>query len=324
MEKGNFKLLVLTMISFLAMFFTKFNSLIILPWLVLVILMKKNQKTFLIHYILTLGVLVAGVVLTTYFFTNTWETIFYHVNTSLNFGDLILRFIKNTKVMLTWYSQFLTPFSFILLVIGVYFAYRRNYLRIIILVPFVILVYAMVLQNLFPRYLLLTLPFIALIISLSSLSKVGMKALVILIIAFVVNDYLILTKPDMAKIAAQTRFEYWQDWGSGVGTNKLINYLGQNSNFENAIVFIPTDLEGLFVITKQQYQPNAKIDFEFVNNREDFINKLSNSEKKNTYIVSTPFHENLTQTIKQIKSSKLIYTTHGTARNSVLLYAIPE
>ncbi len=311
--------LIVSLFAYIAMFITKFNALISIPIVMGFNYWNRTVYKIRLNYYLSLAVMVAISLAFSVRYTHIWETVFYHVDTQQNFWQLIVRSIANLRIILSWYRQFFTPFFIPLLFLGTWHLYKKKQMIIVWILLFIIGFYAVVSINLFPRYLLLTIPFVALIVGYSAHSSFGRIMLGVLSIIYLLNGYQVITDPNKALLAHETRYEYFEDWGSGSGTKQAIDYFSTTTLKKETLIAVPTDLEGLFRIIKMHYAPTLPAQFAFFRKTTELQEILETKRDQQIFVIATPYHEWITIVLHSF-SFPMIYATNETRRNSILIY----
>ena len=320
LQRDRLFFLIASLFSFVCMFFTKINSLVIIPVVVWISVRDRELFQLRLRYFLSLAMVSALSLFVTIRYTNIWDTVFYHVGVPLNIFQLVSRFIQNMRIMASWYRQFLTPLIFILVGIGAWHMMKKKHGALVFILPFFLSFYALVSINLFPRYLLFTLPFLALLVGFSVYTRIARFLFIAMMVAFISSDYYVLMNSNKALLAYETRYEYFFDWGSGIGTQKALMYLS-SLNEEKIVLLVPTDLLGLFEILKMEHTPKTPIQFEFFSDTTVLENLLRKKREEKIYIVSTPYHEWITKILTDFPAI-ILHTTDGFDRNSIILYEL--
>lgn len=319
LKDSNFAALIISLFSYVAMFTTKFNALINIPIVIGLNYWNRAVYRLRIRYYVLLVMVVFVSLMLSVRYTHIWETVFYHVDTPLSLRLLVGRIITNLRIMLSWYRQFFTPLVLPFLLLGTWHLYRKKQTIIVWIFLSIIGFYAVVSINLFPRYLLLTVPFIALIVGYSAYSSFGRMLLGVLIVIFIFNGYRVIMEPSKALLAQETRYEYFEDWGSGIGTKQAIEYFVSTLTNQVFIV-VPTDLEGLFRIITMHYAPQLHAQLIFFRDATELRTMLETKRELPIFIIATPYHEWITTVLRDF-SAPMIYATNKTQRNSILIYA---
>jgi len=157
-----------------------------------------------------------------------------------------LEFFPDTlKVILNWQINYLSWPAIILFIASLIMALktklRKSYpLFILIFAP--IIVQASIGKIIYPRYLLPTIPFVIIILSLSieKLKKIFSLTLIILIAFFWLKfDYFLLTDPPKTPLDYWEKNQYFYEWSSGYGIKEITAYLNQIP--ENQSVLVATE-----------------------------------------------------------------------------------
>lgn len=320
-KKGKVIYLLLALVSFVFMFFTKFNSLLVLPVIFSFPLLQPQRYRFRrSYYVLVLAALSIVVWMTAYF-TKTWETVFYHINDSRNLFSVLSKIAQNIRLITSWYAQVLTPLALVLIFFGFISAFAKKLYSLAFTLPFLVLFYAVVSQNLFPRYFLFTLPFIAILIGFAVRSRWGMLGFLVLMLTFIWGDFQIIFNPYKAPLAHETRYQFFTDWSSGIGAKKAVEYFSKQSKYKPFKVLVPIDLQGLFSMTKLAYVPESVFTYLFFPDKNTMIQLLENYSDSNIFIVSTPSHNWVLEAIMEIDYIQKLYKTNGNERNSIFIYS---
>lgn len=324
LKHGSTWRLGMALFGYILAFLTKFNAVIILP-LVLVVSRIATHRAYRRIFATGLVLTTILLVVASYLYTNVWETVFYHMDTNnLSLESNLIRMFKNLKAIIVWYSEFLTPATLFILVWGIVNAVRRKHYYAFTSLIFLILFYSVVSGNLFPRYLLITLPLISLLVGYVAYSRLGFATIMVLLIIFSIRDMRIVMTPNSAPIARHTKYEFFEDWGSGIGTEKLFKYFKTRPGQMPHALLAPTDLEGLFSIEKEMQVPKTSVILVFYRDTSDIENYLLTSGNKKIYLATTPFHERFVDYVNKISNTTKILETNGMERNSILLYDVTQ
>jgi len=164
-----------------------------------------------------------------------------HANKSILPVFSLPLFLSNSEDLISWNYYYYTPFAFWSILIG-FLVILKNYFRIglflfvFAVVP--ILITALIARELFPRYVLFTLPYF--LITLSYLlyfvyekSKVFFIMLTfLLIIPMFTFDSKLLTNPPLAPLPSVEKFQYISGLPSGYGLPEVFNFLTSKAKFE--------------------------------------------------------------------------------------------
>ena len=317
LKSGKWRYFIGTILALILMFMTKFNSLLILPYTFYLMYGQDFNTAYKKKYLFSVFIITGILIFYTAATTKIWETVFYHVDSSLALEDLFTRTERNIKLIMSWLAQFLS-----LPILGLFFwgfleGIKRQKTNIVLISPFFFLIYAVTSLTLFARYLLFILPFFFLTISFVESRRIGKLLLYGLLIYFIWNDSLILISPEKAALAKEVKFEFFQDWGSGIGTQILFKQLLNFSGISSKLI-IPIDLLGLVSISNIAYAPNYKIETITVSNSTELEQLLKNKEQY--LIITTIQHEWMNKPLSLYKNTKLLFTTNSRQRNAVLLY----
>lgn len=321
LKGGSRKKLIFLSVSFIFMVLTKFNAFLMIPPVFIFLVLWLKRFRYAKTYLLTILFISMIIVFLTFFLTQIWETVFYHTSKSFSLSDIFLRPLFTMKLMLSWYRQFLTPWGLLLILVGIHYGFRLRLSAIVFTLLWFLLFYAVVSETIFPRYLLMTLPFMALLVGLNAPKKFLLAISLILLVFYFTNDVKILANPKEASLATEVHYEYFDDWSSGAGMKMLIYYLEQTPK-ERSVILIPSDYEGLWYITKRSYAPLLTISEEIFS-KEDIDVNLNKHAKEKILIIATPYHDWIEKNLES-RRKNLIFASNGFQRNSILLYEVSQ
>jgi len=276
------------------LFAAKQSALIALPfpWL----LEGKLKKNTLIT--MGLGVFFAVLLKLT---TPLWDTAQMHVSVVVD----ISRIKQNLWLMENWIIQYLEWPGMLVVVLGGVMAVHKRRFGVISILVLIGGVYGFTGFRLFPRYLLVMMPFMAMLVGEVAKYKWGKISIALVLLIFIHKDWMILTAPKGAAIAKEDHYQFWEDWSSGLGTKAAVDYL-RGENYSGSL-WVPQDLKGMWIITQLSYAPGRRWDEHFYT--------LAEEIGKSGWIINTSHH--------QIKRGELVFVSNGEARNSVRIEKIP-
>ena len=234
-----------------------------------------------------------GLALTT---TQLWDTAAMHTTTVLS----LPRLKTNLWLIGSWLIQYWTWWVTPVIILG----WRWKW---ILTVAYFILTFVLFGWTLFPRYLLIVVPFVALLAGHASRNALGKALLIILLVIFVKRDLTILFQPDKAHLAKETRYQFFEDWGSGLGTKAALEWLKNQKFAPQTVLLIPQDIQGLWVMSQLSFTPDLNLDTYFYTN-DQLINQSG-------LLVATSHQSIPTGTVR-------LMTTNADNRNSVTIYQL--
>jgi hypothetical protein len=172
-------------------------------------------------------------------------------------------------------------------------------------VAYFILTFTLFGWTLFPRYLLIIVPFVSLSIVPKNMLSKGL--LILLLAIFVRRDITILLVPDKAVIAKETRYQFFEDWGSGSGTKIALEWLQAQKFSPQTILLVPQDIQGLWVMSQKSFTPDLNLDTYFYTN-DQLISQSA-------LLVATSHQLIPAGTVR-------LMTTNADNRNSVTIYQL--
>ena len=176
--------------------------------------------------------------------------------------------------------------------------------------------------TLFPRYLLIVVPFAALVAGQAARSLGGKVLLVILLVIFIKRDIIILLQPDKAQLARETQYQFWEDWGSGRGTKAALEWLKKQELQPETVLLVPQDILGLWLMSQLSFAPEFNTATKFYTNGHNLIDQIEANRNKPILLVATAHHSQLVNQVKQIYSWQRLLATNGDNRNSVTIEAL--
>lgn len=191
-------------------FLTKLTTLLVVPGLVGLALVRKR--------VVQASVLILAVLIFKWWaikFTNLWDIFGYHAYADWSLITLSARVLKNLRLTISWYQQYLTGGFWVLAILGIWQSLRQQQGQWLMLLVSILAGYILLADSYFPRLLLVTLPLWAIILSYSAKMKVGWLTFGILLLVWIKNDLNIVWQPRLAKIAKEDYWQFYQDWTSG-------------------------------------------------------------------------------------------------------------
>jgi len=283
--------------SFLLAFLSKLNALLIVPGF---ILFKGGIVSFLIA-----GVLV----LLSSKFTNLWETVGYHTSETFSLVQILKRLINNLYLMRSWYLQYLTPLFYVSLFLGMWNLYKDKLYKWILWPGIILLGYGIVIDGFFPRYLLLTLPLLTIIVAYSAKNFLGKAVLLLMLLVFVQRDVDIVFYPEKAMLAREDKFQFFEDWSSGVGVPETIYYI--QKRYEKATVFLPEDLYFRFYLYSLD-----------MNMMQAYQSGYENENLTDNLYIGTSYHSKQKRELDDKYSLERVFSSNENWANSMILYEI--
>lgn len=240
---------VFLMLSFL----TKLTTLLVVPGLVGLALVRKR--------VVQASVLILAVLIFKWWaikFTNLWDIFGYHAYADWSLITLSARVLKNLRLTISWYQQYLTGGFWVLAVLGIWQSLKyREWTWLIILTP-ILIGYILVADSYFPRLLLVTLPMWAGVVSYATKTKAGWLILGLMLVVWVKNDLNIVWRPDSAQIAKEDYWQFYQDWTSGQKIKQAV--LEWSDQPELKQVRVPKDTAAMWQLYKLRFAPERQIE----------------------------------------------------------------
>ncbi len=291
----------LGLVAVVLMFLAKQSAILILP---VPFLLRPNRLK--VHWwLMGFGVLVGGLFKLT---TPLWDTAAMHASLNVDFD----RIRQNMWLMGSWMKQYIEVPGLVLIAIGGLVTVMNK--RFGLLIPLLLfgVVYAVAGYTLFPRYLLVLLPFMAWLVAEVTRFTWGKIITIGVMMLFLHKDYLILVEPERAPISLEDHYQFFEDWGSGGGTRKAVEYL-KNLKFSGNL-FVPQDIKGLWVVTQLSYTPTADWRVEFYAPPVEIT--------RPGLLISTIHHQSILNPLRSKLQTKSLFSSNGDARNSVKIEEI--
>lgn len=302
---------------------TKLNALIILPGLLFVLSeSQKNKKELAIAWRLAylLLFLSLGLVLVTSQFTPLWETVGYHSGKVFKLTNLLNRVSRNLHLVQAWYQQYLTPLFWLSLLLGSWQLWKSKRLTWVILPASILAIYSLTVVGFFPRYLLITLPFLAIVVGLAVKNRVGQLVVLLLILSFLPRVVTIVFNPPQALIAKEDHLQFYEDWTSGSGIKATLTFLAAQTEIKTLI--LPTDLEYTFSLQQQRYP--FGLNLQAVKGRDEVKTLIPTVDQETTLLLATSHHAWLLKAASEQYNLEEVFASHQDQSRSVLLFAIRQ
>ncbi len=309
--------------ALLLVLLTKQSAILVLP-MPFILTWSKDIKHAWIK--LALFTLVFGLtsVLLLKFFTPIWQTAAIHMATNLEITNLWLRLKTNLWLIINWLIAYFTWLIIPLSILGGWELIRQRKIGWLLAPIMIITAFSLFGWTLFPRYLLIIVPFLAVIIGWALYRKLGIVLGIILLIVFLSRDTDILFRPIVAKIAQEDHFQFFTDWTSGAGIKLALKYLTTEYANQPISLLLPQDLTGTWVISKLSFIPRQIWEEQFYASQEQVmkLTKEALGKKIPVILVTTTHHQSLTEMFREFYKTQLIFTSNGLESNSVILERI--
>lgn len=199
--------------------------------------------------------------------------------------------INNLRADLSWFKSFLTYPVFILSIVAfgyLFFKQKRQFLILIAWLLLPIFIQSTVAKSLFPRYLLVAFPpvLVSLAILINAVVERSLAVKFLLLIGLFLlffqeskTDYYLLTKPYLAKLHYNERWQYISNWPSGYGIKEAATYI--KGNLPNGTVIFSEGESGHLADTLSFYLPR---EYQIVAYNRD---KISGFETSGSTIIVT-------------------------------------
>ncbi len=311
MKRGTKLLLILAAFSTGLLLAAKQTGVLVLPIPLVWALLKRRQFPYLkpvnaVIVITAMGMI--GLALTT---TKLWDTAAMHATTAIS----LVRIKVNLWLMANWLVQYWSWWIIPMIILG----WRWKW---VVIITYFIATFALLGWTLFPRYLLIVVPFVALLAGQAAKNLVGKTLLIILLMIFVRRDITILLQPDRAQLARETRYQFFEDWGSGLGTKNAITWLEQQTLSPDTLLLVPQDIQGLWIMSQLSFAPQINLATNFYTNDNSLLNQIETYQNRPILLIATAHHSQLVNLVKQKYVSNRLLTTNGDNRNSVTIDVI--
>ena len=234
-------------------FLTKLTTLMLVPGLVIWAIWQRKMAVAGVIVLVTIAFRWWAVT-----FTHLWDIFGYHTYADWSVGNLVSRAIINLRLTMSWYQQYLTYGFWVLAGLGIWQSLRRRQWQgLIILIP-LLSGYVLLADSYFPRLLLVTLPFWAIILSYATKTKMGWVIFGLILIVWIKNDVAIVWHPESAGIAKEDYFQFYQDWTSGKTVRQAV--MNWQNQPELRVVKIPKDMEATWRIYKLELAKEKPIE----------------------------------------------------------------
>ena len=308
MKRGTKLLLILSAFSTGLLLAAKQTGMLVLPIPLVWALLKRRQFPYLkqvsaVIVITAMGMI--GLALTT---TKLWDTAAMHTTTVLS----LPRLKTNLWLIGNWLIQYWTWWVTPMIILG----WRWKW---ILTVAYFILTFALFGWTLFPRYLLIVVPFVALLAGQAAKNPVGKTLLIILLVIFVNRDITILFEPERARLARETRYQFFEDWGSGRGTKFALEWLDVQQLAPQTILLVPQDIQGLWIISQLSFTPEINLVTNFYTNDYNLIAQIEANRDKIIFLVATTQQNQWIKLAKDRYELTRLLATHGDNRYSITI-----
>ena len=314
-EKSYSQIFLLIVSLFLA-FLSKLSAFIALPSLLLIAFSRAKRTRG--KLVLTLTVVSVIFYFWSIQYTNLWETVGYHTSADLDIGVLVRRLRGNLHLTLNWYQQYLSPWFFLVVGLGSWRVFKTKKFMWIFVPALIIGGYSLTTVGYFPRYLLLSLPFLALLVGFAAETKLGMVIVMIMILSYLRNDWKIVMQPTVANLAKEDRYQFYEDWTSGLGMEAALNFLDKEGRY-NQIILPPGTGKSTFQLLYQSFKPGLKLVIHLVNSEEDLRKLLSLLDLGKTVVVTKPHLQSLINGVRNDFLVESVFASNEDRRNSVLI-----
>ena len=311
MKRATKKALMLTGIATVLMLSAKQTAILVLPIPLMFAWFNKSKYRHWKEAAVVIGATGLIMVGLAVKFTLLWDTAAMHMNVSLDW----LRIKTNVWLMANWLIAYWTWLMVPVIILG----WRSKWLLVI---AYFMSIFAAVGWTLFPRYLLVIVPFVSLIAGQAAKNTVGKFLLLGLLAIFVRRDITILLAPEKAVIARETRYQFFEDWGSGAGTKMALGWLGQQQLDLKTVLFVPQDIQGLWVMSTLSFAPQLNLSTKFYTTDANLLNQVEANQHRPIFLIATTHHGQLVNLVKQKYMSNRLFTTNGDNRNSVTIDTI--
>lgn len=308
MKRGTKISLASTAITTILMLVAKQTGILVLPLPLVWALLERRQFPYLkqvsaVIVITAMGMI--GLALTT---TKLWDTAAMHATTAIS----IARIKVNLWLMANWLIQYWSWWVVPVIILG----WRWRWL---LTLAYFILVFAAVGWTLFPRYLLIVVPFVALLAGQAAKNSVGKTLLITLLVIFVNRDITILFEPERARLARETHYQFFEDWGSGSSTKVALEWLNDQKLNPKTVLLVPQDIQGLWTMSQLSFAPEVNLATKFYTNDKNLIGQIQPSRDRPVFLVATAHHRQLLNLVNQIYTTERLLATHGDNRDSVTI-----
>ncbi|MBI2009907.1 MAG: phospholipid carrier-dependent glycosyltransferase [Candidatus Chisholmbacteria bacterium] len=253
-------------------------------------------------------------------FIGQWAVFGYHAHTGFELSGMMRRSASNLYLTRSWYEQYLTAGFFIVTLLGAWRLFKeRQYGWLIFPIPMVV-TYILLADSYFPRFLLLTLPFLAVMVGYAVRTRVGQVILAIMLVIWMANDWQMIVRPAQARMAREDHWQFFEDWTSGVGTKAASEWLTQKGPV--GIVVLPEDL--LYRMEIHSLENKIKQNFSFlpIRDEDDLKKKMKAGALDDAILLTTTHHGWLQATFGSQYSLQPVYASHGDTARSVLGYIL--
>jgi len=321
-SKRNFRLFIAALITFGLAFLSKITALIALPGMLWLSFRSAGNQVWQKQIPKTLLLIVTVTIMFfwSYQYTNLWDVVGYHTNKDVNLAQVTKRFWTNMHLSKSWYQQYLTPLFFVSALLGSWQLFKKKQYQWLFFLASIIILSAISVDSYFPRFLLITLPFWAIIIGFSTKYRIGKLVLALMLVVYAINDWKIVYSPAAAKLASEDYFQFYQDWTSGKGVRSALGFVSLNST--PIFLLVPADLSYSFRLQQKSYYPDAEIEFIVISDRETLSSLAKTDDSSNMLIAITSHHNWLRQLAESEFNLEQIYSTHDQTSKSVHLFKL--
>ncbi len=308
MRRGTRKLMILTGLTTALVLTAKQTGILVLPIPFIIALLRRKRFPYFKQVLVTTVVVASGLIWLALRTTRLWDTAAMHTTTTVS----ILRIKNNLGLMGKWLIQYWSWWVIPVVILG----WRSRWA---LMATYFVLVFATLGWSLFPRYLLIVVPFVALIAGQAAKNLAGKIMFTILLVIFVRRDVTILLQPDKARLALETRYQFFEDWGSGLGTKVAVEWLRGQELSGSTVLLVPQDIQGLWVMSQLSFAPQINLATNFYTNDKSLIDQIEAYDNKPILLVATAHHWQLVNLVKQKYTLQRLLATHGDNRNSVTI-----
>lgn len=250
--------------------------------------------------------------------TPLWHTVQIHANFDLTSAHAWLQFKQNTWLLANWLRQYWGTLGMISLFSGMILGLIRKQWSIFLVVVLLVVPTILFGITIFPRYLLLVIPFFVLFLGNLTRHALGQLILILLLFVFVFKDYTIIVHPAQAKIALEDHYQFFVDWGSGIGAEAAIKFLRFHQLSRELLLLVPHDLIGSWVILQQTYAPDTRVHTYFYTGSDDINLQLGEIDlSRPVWLLTSSHHLDATAAIRSQYRPLPLFVSNGEASNSV-------
>lgn len=311
MKRGTKISLASTAITTILMLIAKQTGVLVLPLPLVWALFQRHKFPYLKQASAVIVITAAGMIGLALTTTKLWDTAAMHTTTAIS----LVRIKANLWLMANWLIQYWSWWIIPVIILG----WRWKW---VLTAAYLILVFATVGWTLFPRYLLIVVPFVALLAGQAAKNPVGKALLITLLVIFVRRDMTILFEPERAHLAQETSYQFFQDWGSGLGTKTALDWLKDQQFNSQTVLLVPQDIQGLWVMSQLSFAPQLNLSTKFYTTDASLLNQIEAYRNRPILLIATAHHGQLVNLIKQKYVTNRLLATNGDNRNSVTIDAI--